>query len=163
MRRRFVVLPALLLFAACNSAPATPPVDTTAEAALITARSDSLVMAENAKDADRALAYYLDDAVVQLGNAPQVQGKAAMKDLYNQFFPTMKELDGTTTKVVVSSAGDMAWEQGVNKLTMTTPGGDVVTMGKYLAIWQKNNGVWMLSAIAVSDDAPPPPPPPPAR
>ena len=162
MRRRLVVLPAVLLLA-CNSAPETPAVDTAAEAALITARSDSVVMAENAKDADRALAYYLDDAVVQLGNTPQVQGKAAMKDLYNQFFPVLKELDGTTTKVVVSSAGDMAWEQGVNKITMTTPGGDVVSMGKYLAIWQKNNGVWMLSAIAVSDDAPPPPPPPPAR
>jgi ketosteroid isomerase-like protein len=155
MQRGSFLLPAMLL-AACARTSAPPPVDAQAEAAAISARSDSLVTFENAKNADGALTYYLDDALVQLANAPAVKGKAPMKDLYNGFFQGgLKALQSTRDPVVVSSSGDLAYETGVNRITMTTPAGDVTTVGKYLAVWKKVNGTWMIAALAVSDDTPP--------
>lgn len=157
MRRYLVVL-------ACASASAVacagPQVDVAAETAAVRARSQAVVAAEAAQDIDAALAFWAPDAVAQPAGAPQVQGHEALRALYGQFFGTglLKEFEGTTSHLAVSHGGDLAYEFGVNRMVFTGPEGDLLDMGKYLAVWQKIEGEWFIVALSFTSDAPAPAP-----
>lgn len=153
------VIPALfLLSAGCSPAPANPPVDVGAIKQLLAARGDSLVAAESAKDSARAVAFYAEDVVVEPANMPAVKGRTEMGKLYGMFFPMVADMGSTRTALEVAASGDLAWEYGINRVTMA--GSKTPTLGKYLAVWKKVDDQWLVAAIAFSDDVPPPPAPP---
>jgi len=147
---------ALAALAACGGAT----VDVTAEQAAVEARSKAIAAAEAAQNTDSALVYWADDAIVQPAGAPQVQGKDAIRALYGEFFDSgqMKSFEGTTSRIVVAASGDLAYEYGVNRRVFTGPQGDVLDVGKYLAVWTKQNGDWFIAALSFTSDAPAPVP-----
>ena len=53
----------------------------------------------------------------------------------------------------VAQSGDLAYETGVNRMMFTTPQGDVLDVGKYLAVWKKVDGVWYVAALSFTSDA----------
>ena len=123
-------------------------------------RSNGLQAAETALDGNKAIAFWADDAVVQPAGAPAVVGKAAIASLYREFFTTMgvKELVGTPSKLVMAQSGDLAYETGVNRIVIHTPGGDLLDMGKYLIVWKNVNGQWYVGALSFTSNAPAPTP-----
>lgn len=135
-------------------------VDVAAETEAVRARSAGVVAAEAAFDVPTALAFWADDAIVQGAGAPQIQGKDAIGELYGQYFESgmLKEFSGTTEYLEVSAAGDLAYEYGVNRFVMAGPEGDLLDIGKYLAIWKKIDGEWFIAALAFTSDAPAPAP-----
>jgi uncharacterized protein (TIGR02246 family) len=142
-----------LTLAAC--APAAPQVDLAAEEAAIRAVADSVTAAESAKDAQTAITFYADDAVVHPQDAPAVQGRDGMLALYGQFFtPEMTAFSATTTAVHVAASGDMAWVTGTNTITMTGPSGAMNIPGKFLVVAKKVNGAWRVAALSFNNDAP---------
>lgn len=146
----------LMIAAAC-----APQVDAAAEEAALRARSEALTASEVQKNADQAITFWADDAFVQPSGAPAASGKQAIRALYGQFFDdtTFKSFASTPTRLVVAASGDLAYEHGTNRMVFATPAGEMADIGKYLAIWQKVNGEWMVTGLAFSSDAPPPPMP----
>jgi hypothetical protein len=63
------------------------------------------------------------------------------------------EFSSDRTDAYLSADGSMAWEYGTN--TFTAEDGTTLT-GKYMAVWEKVDGVWKVRAVSFSDDAPPP-------
>jgi len=137
-----------------------PGVDIATELEAVRARSQGVAAAEAAQDVAAALAFWADDAVVQPAGAPQIQGKAALGDLYRQFFEggQLKEFAGTTSHIEVSAAGDLSYEYGVNRMVLAGPDGDLLDKGKYLAVWKKINGEWFAVALGFTSDTPAPVP-----
>jgi ketosteroid isomerase-like protein len=137
-----------------------PEVDIATELEAVRARSQGVAAAEAAQDVAAALAFWADDAVVQPAGAPQIQGKAALGDLYRQFFEggQLKEFAGTTSHIEVSAAGDLSYEYGVNRMVLAGPDGDLLDIGKYLAVWKKINGEWFAVALSFTSDTPAPVP-----
>ena len=121
---------------------------------MVRARSEALVAAEAAGEWEKAVGFFAPDAVVQPANAPQVVGREATLELY-QMFPAIIEFEGTITEIVPAASGDMAYEYGINRLVFDTPDGPVEDLGKYLVVWRRIGGEWLVSAIAFSSDAPP--------
>lgn len=156
MRGVVVFFVAVASLGAC----AGPRVDVAAETAAVRARSEAVVAAEKAQDTEAALAFWAADAVVQPAGSPQIQGHEAIRALYNSFFGTgqLKEFEGTTSHLEVSDAGDLAYEYGVNRMILTGPEGDFLDLGKYLAIWEKIDGEWYITALSFTSDAPAPVP-----
>ena len=150
----------LAVGAATTAACAGPQIDVAAETAALRARSEGIVAAEMAQDTEAALAFWALDAVVQPAGAPQVQGHDAIRTLYGQFFGTgqLKEFEGHSTHLEVSAGGDLAYEYGVNRMVFTGPEGDLLDMGKYLAVWKKMDGEWLVVALSFTSDAPAPEP-----
>lgn len=146
--------------AGCTAAPSGQMPDLSAVQEEVRAASESLINAESAKDIDAATAFYAADAIVQPPNAPLVQGTEAVRALYDQYFneTSVSEIGSTTTAVTVAPSGDMAWEYGVNRVVLDLPDGPYTDMGKYLAVWAKQDGSWKVVALAFSSDAPPPSP-----
>jgi ketosteroid isomerase-like protein len=158
--RRATPLTVSILAAGVMVGCGAQPVDIAAETEAVRARSDAIVAAESAQNVEETLAFYTDDAVVQPPGAPQVQGKEAIANLYRQFggFESgqLKEFSGTRSHLEVSAAGDLAYEYGVNRMVLVGPEGDLVDMGKYLAVWEKVGGDWYIAALSFTSDAPAP-------
>ncbi|HWP38116.1 MAG TPA: DUF4440 domain-containing protein [Gemmatimonadales bacterium] len=152
-------LPSLLSVAVLGACSG-PRVDVAAETAAVQARSKAVAAAEAAQNTEGALAFWADNAVVQPAGAPQIQGREAIRALYNSFFGTgqLKEFEGTTKHIEVSEAGDLAWEYGVNRMVLAGPKGDLLDRGKYLLVWKKINGEWYIAALSFTSDAPAPAP-----
>ena len=155
-RASVLVLGTLLATGSC--APAPPAVDLAQVEADVRATSVALVSAEQARDFETATTFFAPDAVVQPANAPQIQGTAAVRALYDQVFTELPvvEMEGTTTAIHVSAAGDMAYEYGVNRLVFDTPDGPFTDMGKYALVWALREGAWKVVLLSFSSDAAPP-------
>jgi ketosteroid isomerase-like protein len=65
------------------------------------------------------------------------------------------ELEGTITALVPAASGDMAFEYGVNRFVFETPDGPFEAFGKYLVVWTKTDGEWLIEAFSYSMDEPP--------
>lgn len=141
MRKAGIFL-AILALAASGCAQ---PIDEEAEAAAIRRAEDEYVNAARAKDLERTLFYYADDASVFPPNAPVVTGKAAIQAAYSEWLADPAfALSVQPTKVEVSRMGDLAYLVGTYEFTVSDPDGKPLTdRGKYVDVWKKQpDGTW---------------------
>jgi uncharacterized protein (TIGR02246 family) len=141
---------AAALITGCSQAPAPPLVDTrkAAEAA-INAASDEFAKAGDAKDLDKVMTYYTDDAVLFVPSAPAAVGKDAVRKAWQGFLagPSSKvEISGTI--IDVAASGDLAFERGSFTITSTDAKGKTTSMtGKLVDVWKKQaDGSWKMAA-----------------
>lgn len=148
------------LVALLGGCAAAPQVDIEAETAAVHARSDAVVAAEAAQDAEASTVFWAPDAIVQPAGSPQLQGRDAVLALYREFFEggMLKDFSGTTSHLEVAASGDLAFEYGVNRMVVAGPDGDLLDIGKYLAVWKKIDGEWYIAALSFTSDAPAPAP-----
>jgi uncharacterized protein (TIGR02246 family) len=139
----------LAFVAGCSSqtaqAPAPPPDTRKADEAAIRAASAEWSKASQAKDLDKAVSYYADDAVDFVDKGALVRGKDAIRLVWKEIVaPTAPTLSFTTTFVEVARSGDIAYEYGTYELTTTgKKGKPSVEKGKYVTVWKKQaNGAW---------------------
>ena len=103
-----VSLTGLLLLAGCNSAPpfATPAVDIAAEQGKIRDLESAWAAAALAKDLEKSVSFYADDAILLNAGAPAAKGKdaihAAWKDMLAD--PNLKLVFASNRVDVSSSA-----------------------------------------------------------
>jgi uncharacterized protein (TIGR02246 family) len=115
--------------------------------------------AAEAKDLDRYVSFYADDAVLFWPGAPMVTGRAAIRE-FMQVFLSMPafSLSFETAKVEVSRAGDLAYSYGTNKVTLVDPNGKrMKDRGKYLTVYRKQpDGTWKVVVDIGNSDLPAP-------
>ena len=76
----------------------------------------------------------------------------------NEPISSFEEFDSTTSRIEIAASGDLAYEYGVNRVVLPWQGVDLLVMGKYIVIWRKFDGTWLISAISITDDAAAPTP-----
>jgi uncharacterized protein (TIGR02246 family) len=106
--------------------------------------------AENRHDVEAMLEEMTDDAILHLCGMPQLQGRAATRELYAGFFETFVSTDITNLQVQVSSSGDMAWEYGTYVNVYKGPDGPIREEGKYLGVYRKVDGKWKGTAFCIT-------------
>jgi uncharacterized protein (TIGR02246 family) len=149
---------ALAAVAGCGQ-PAASPQALAADEATIRAATVSWTDAYNAGDVDKILALYTEDAVVMPANSPALKGRAAIKDFLAKDTAAAKAA-GLTAKDGagdVGIAGDLAWHAGTSSVVDAT--GKTVETGKYVEIWSRINGKWLMVRDIWNDDAAPEPAP----
>jgi len=115
--------------------------------------------AAKAKDLDRYVSFYADDAVLLWPGAPMVTGRAAIRKFMQVFFSMPDfSLSFETAHVEVSLAGDFAYTCGTNKVTLVDPHGKrIKDSGKYLTVYKRQSGgTWKVVADMGNSDLPPP-------
>jgi ketosteroid isomerase-like protein len=96
-------------------------------------------------NADSALAYWTDDAIVLEPDQPAYVGKAAIKGMVEAAMKDPKfSITWEPERASISQSGDMGYLIEHNRVTFTDPKGKVQTQyGKGVTIWKKDaNGVW---------------------
>jgi len=164
MRPSVPMLLALLVLAVtagCGQPASTTqtPAAVAADEAAIRAGTVLWTDAYNAGEVDRIVALYTDDAVVMPSNAPALIGHAAIKDFLTKDTAAVKAAGLTAKDGVgdVGISGDLAWHAGTS--SVIDAAGKTVETGKYIEVWHRINGKWLIVRDIWNDDAPPAPEP----
>ena len=109
-------------------------------------------------NADKAVAFYADDAVSMPPNMEPLKGKAAIEQW-------MKQMNASGMKVTACEFktsdygidGTVAYDYGTYAMTVEVPGMGVMNdKGTYIWIWKKQaDGAWKLSAETWNSSNPP--------
>lgn len=144
----------LALFALqCNPKPA--PDTRAADEATIRGINPAWFKAYNASDVNSIVALYAEDAVVNAPGAPAARGHAAMRELFMKDVAASAAAGvtlhaGPTTDVGVS--GDLGWESGT--FTVTDKSGATVDTGKYVSVFGRKDGKWLILRDIWNSDGP---------
>ena len=95
-----------------------------------------------AKDLEKTLSYYAEDASMFPPNAPVVTGSEARRKMWTTLFsPAELVFSNAATKVEVARSGDLAYEIGTFEESFKDDKGTPVKLvGKYVVVWKKQPG-----------------------
>jgi uncharacterized protein (TIGR02246 family) len=161
MNRWFLRLSPLALAAfqiGCSEAPKAPPDTRAADEKTIRDFEAQWAKDLQAKDLDKDMAHYDNDASFLLTNMPIVTGKTAIRGVHQQLLADPNvAIDFAASKVEVSKGGDLAYTQGAYHMTSTDPKTKrpVSETGKYITIYKKQaDGGWKAIEDMLNADAP---------
>ena len=141
----------LALSTACKTA-ATPDAGTADETVLIKQDAE-WSNAVGAKDVEKTMSYYADDALMMPPNIPTLTGKQSIRTLWKSLLEAPGFAGGwKATKVDVS--GHLSYVTGTYEITETDDSGKAMTdKGTYLKVWKKQpDGSWKCVADMFSSD-----------
>jgi uncharacterized protein (TIGR02246 family) len=116
-----------------------------ADEAAIRAASAAWSQASTAKDLDKAVSFYADDAVQFPEKAPAAKGQ---ENIRKNWAPLLAApgpgLSFQTTTVEIARSGELAYETGsYDFVTTDKKGKSSDEKGKYVVVWRKqNDGSW---------------------
>ena len=143
-------------FAALAACAKTAPPDTTADEAAARAVNVAWYKAYNAGDGAAVAALYAEDAVLNAPGAPAARGKASISEFYlknaaESAAAGFALVDDPSSDAGVS--GDLAWQSGTFKINDKS--GAAVDAGKYITVFQRKDGKWMIIRDTWNSDAAP--------
>jgi len=113
--------------------------------------------AATAKDIDKVMFYYADDATIFVPNEPMATGKPSIRVEWTKLFASPAfALSFAPSRVNISKSGDLAYEYGTYSMTVNDPQGKPVNdRGKYVVVWKKqSDGNWKAVADIINSDLP---------
>jgi uncharacterized protein (TIGR02246 family) len=113
--------------------------------------------AAGAKDLDKTVSYYSDDAIVMPPNAPPATTKEAIRSAWNEMLTSPgAAISWKATKVEVAKGGDLAYVSGIYEETSTDASGKrAQDRGKYVEIFKKQaGGTWKVIVDIWNSDLP---------
>ncbi|MBI1738216.1 MAG: SgcJ/EcaC family oxidoreductase [Acidobacteria bacterium] len=147
--RSLAVVAILTSFAACAQEPVAPPDTRPADEAAIRAAATDWVKAAEAKDVEKFLSFYADDATVYPPGAPAMSGAEARRKFWTGVF-SLPEIQAKIKpeRIEAAKSGDIAYELGAFEESFKDPKGKPVNIsGKYVVVWKKQgNGQWKAYA-----------------
>ena len=110
--------------------------------------------AAGAKDLEKTVSFYADDAVVLAPNQPMVTSKDGIRNLWKGFLDSISDMSWKATRVEIAKSGDLAVLTGTYEMTMKDGTKD---RGKYCEVWEKKaEGKWKCGTDIWNSDLPAP-------
>jgi uncharacterized protein (TIGR02246 family) len=110
-----------------------------------------------AKDVDKTVSFYSDDAIVMPPNASAATTKEAIRKVWQDLLASPGlGISWKTTKVEVAKSGDLACVSGTYEVTMNDPSAKPANdHGKYVEVWEKQaDGKWKCGTDIWNSDLP---------
>ncbi len=101
--------------------------------------------AAGAKDLDKTVSFYSDDAIVMPPNASAARTKEAIRKLWQDLIASPGfVISWKATKIELAKSGDLACLSGTYEFAMNDASGKPVNdHGKYVEVWEKQaDGKW---------------------
>lgn len=133
--------------------------DMAADSAALWIADSTLQAAAAARDLERIMSMYADDAVYLPISAPTATGRVAIRELWTRFLAIPGfENRSRLASLEVSRAGDIGYTRGTFETSMLDPGGAaVVERGAWVTVWKRGaDGAWRVAIDIAKSDAPPP-------
>jgi uncharacterized protein (TIGR02246 family) len=118
---------------------------------------DQWSTAAGAKDLEKTVSFYSEDAIVMPPNASAAATKEAIRKVWQDLLASPGlVMRWKTTKVEVAKSGDLACISGTYDLTMNDASGKQVDdHGKYVEVWEKQtDGKWKCGTDIWNSDLP---------
>ncbi|MEY2600930.1 MAG: hypothetical protein QOJ36_249 [Verrucomicrobiota bacterium] len=151
MRTKFILIVCLVvlpLAIVCNFPPSAKGADEQAVRDADAAWSK----AAGAKDLDKTVSFYADDAIVLPPNEAAVTTKDGIRNLWKGLIDGVTSVSWKATRVEMAKSGDMACLTGTYEMTMNDGSKD---QGKYCEVWEKKaDGKWKCGTDIFNSDLP---------
>ena len=119
-------------------APPAWAADLAAERATLMRIDKEWAQAAAARDAEKVLSFWAEDARVYPPGQPVVAGKDALRRFVTDSFAIPGfAISWETTEFVVSAGGDLAYGTATNKVTFPGPQGSMTEVGRAVTVWKK--------------------------
>ena len=109
--------------------------------------------AAGAKDLDKTVSFYADDAIVLPPNEPAISSKDGIRNLWKGLLDSVTNISWQATRVEMAKSGDLAVLTGTFQTTMKDGSTD---RGTYCEVWEKKAGTWKCGTDMFSSDLPAP-------
>jgi ketosteroid isomerase-like protein len=141
---------ALTFLVACGRGDTFAPSAVSDLAEEIRQADQSLLRAEGQRDLEATMTLVAPTAVFQPPGFPPISGRDAIRRFYEEQWFTLPftEISGIADTIVVAASRDLAYIDGRSRLVLDVSGDRIVAEGKYLGVWQKTEGEWLLVAIS---------------
>lgn len=135
-----------------------PAANAEADEQAIRAINPSWFKAHQAGDVEGIVVLYSDDALVSAPGAPPIRGTAAIREAFTKELRDLaaaglSQKSGSNPEYELS--GDLGYEW--NTYTVSDKSGKTVDTGKYLSVFGRRNGKWLIVRDIWNSDAPPAP------
>jgi ketosteroid isomerase-like protein len=152
---RHVFLPAVAMVMAATVATAGSP-DLEAERATLFRLDKAWAHAAAARDLEKTVSFWADDAQVFPPGQPAVIGKDALRQYVSGGFAVPGfAISWETSEFVVSAKGDIAYGVGTNSVTVNGPEGKPLTEhGRAVTVWRKDSGGAWKCVVDIWNAAP---------
>ena len=113
--------------------------------------------AAGAKDLEKTISFYSENALVLPTNAPAATTKEAIRNTWKDLLASPGvAISWKTTKVEVAKSGDIAYTTGTYELTVNDASGKPINdRGKYVEVWKKQtDGKWKVAVDIWNSDLP---------
>jgi ketosteroid isomerase-like protein len=120
---------------------------------------DQWSAAAGAKDLEKTVSFYSEDAIVMPPNASAATTKEAIRKVWQDLLASPGlVISWKTTKIEVAKSGDLACLSGTYELTMNDLNGKPINdRGKYVEVWEKHaDGKWKCGTDIWNSDGPAP-------
>jgi uncharacterized protein (TIGR02246 family) len=123
--------------------------------AMIRATGEDWAKHWNARDLEKLVAAYAEDAVYLPPHHPAVHGRGAIREYLK--IPLSHGVTNLRFDVTyIKYAGELAYDVGRYTMTVPHDGGSRNDEGKYLTVWRREpDGEWKIVADTWSSDLPP--------
>ena len=111
--------------------------------------------AAGAKDLEKTISFYSQDAIVLPTNAPAATTRDAIRNTWKELLASPGlAISWKTTKVEVAKSGDIAYTTGTYELAMNDASGTPINdRGKYVEVWKKQaDGKWKVAVDIWNSD-----------
>jgi uncharacterized protein (TIGR02246 family) len=111
--------------------------------------------AEAARDVERCVSFYAEDGERFAAGSPLIRGIDGLRKEWRKYVLSPGTFQWTTSRVEVSTSGDLAYETGKFVLkTVDKNGQTSTTNGKYVCVWRKqSDGKWKVIADIDNPDS----------
>ena len=123
----------------------SPQTNVDVEKAAIRLADANWLAAAKARDLERTLPFWADDATILPPGDPAITGKAAIRQYVAGAFATPGfSISWNTDKIEVSSSGDLAYSTATDHITFDNSEGKmIVADNRAVAVWKKQpDGSW---------------------
>jgi ketosteroid isomerase-like protein len=152
MRLRSVIAAvSVLLATACAHSPAR---NAQVERETLQQRQDAFLTALAARDLEQTVTHFAEDAVLHIANLPPVQGRGAIQRFYGNVFRFLSASQPTAETIRVSDSADLAYSVGRVTNVFQGEQGPVEYTGKFLLVWERRAGEWVVAVYSLSNDRP---------
>ncbi len=145
----------LIVMVACQ--PAAPPDTRAADEAALREADLEFSKAATAKDLERCVVFYTEDASMLPPNQPIATGKEAIRKVFTDMMAIPGfSISWRPTKVEVSRSSDLGYTIGTYQLTLHDPSGNPMSdAGKYATVWKRSaDGTWKVTVDIFNSDEP---------
>lgn len=124
------------------------------EAKIIADQVAAAVLKVRALDYDSIADVFTPTGRVMIPGRPMAAGRAAVRQAWAEFLGSMSELevDYGPREIEIGASGETAMEVGWYALSMATPEGRIADRGKYIVVWKKIEGAWLIEADILNSD-----------
>ena len=148
-RSTFFRISGFILFFLPLLSYAQDPVDVSDE---IMAANEAFMKAIESTDIETLVSLYTEEARVMPPNSPVIEGKEGITKMWTANFE-MGQMNLQLKTISAEAFGATAIEEGKYKILL--PDDQVVDTGKYIVIWKKIDGKWLLHKDIFNTSQPP--------